>query len=95
MAISKEDIKHLEELARVKFNEKQEEERLAKDLGGILGYVDQLKEADVSGVEEMTHSVSLKNIFRKDSNKQSELVAELINAFPEKENNYLKVKAIL
>ena len=94
MAISKDDIKHLEELARVEFGDK-ETERLAKDLGGILGYVDQLKDADVSGVEEMTRSVNLKNIFRKDLNKQSELVAELRDAFPEKENNYLKVKAIL
>ena len=77
--------------------EAREAEWLAKDLGGILGYVDQLKEADVSGVREMTHSVDLKNVFRKDKEVTHEgrVVSELIDDFPEKENHYLKVKAIL
>jgi len=54
----------------------------------------------------MTHSVDLKNVFRKDSaesplrgaaelNKQSELAGDLINAFPDKKGDYLKVKSIL
>jgi len=105
MAISKDEIEHLEDLARVEFGRK-ETDKLAKDLGEIFGYVGELKEVDVSDMPEMTHSVDLKNVFRKDSaesplrgaaelNKQSELAGDLINAFPDKKGDYLKVKSIL
>ncbi|MDP3934820.1 MAG: Asp-tRNA(Asn)/Glu-tRNA(Gln) amidotransferase subunit GatC [Candidatus Giovannonibacteria bacterium] len=93
--ISKAEIEHLKDLARVEFGAK-ETEKLAKDLGEILEYVDKLKSADVSNAPEMTHALEgVKNIMRLDSDKKSELSKELIDAFPEKENNYLKVKAIL
>ena len=93
--ISKEEIEHLKDLARVEFGE-AETKKLAKDLGDILNYVDELKEVDVSNVSEMTHALEgVKNIMRPDSDKKSELSQELTDAFPEKENNYLKVKAIL
>ena len=92
--ISKAEIEHLKDLARVEFGAK-ETEKLAKDLGEILGYVEQLKEVDVSSAPEMTHALPVKNIMRLDSGKESELSKELVGAFPEKENNYLKVKAIL
>ena len=91
--ISEEDIEHLKDLARVEFG-KKETEKLAHDLGAILGYVDKLKEADVSGAEEMTHSVDLKNVFRRDE-ERGRVISELIDAFPEKENDYLRVKSIL
>ncbi|OGF62212.1 hypothetical protein A2926_00150 [Candidatus Giovannonibacteria bacterium RIFCSPLOWO2_01_FULL_44_40] len=95
MAIHKEEIEHLKDLARVEFGEK-ETEKLAKDLGEILGYAEQLKEVDVSNVLEMTHSVDLKNVFRKDEERGGLTHASnLANAFPEKEKNYLKVKSIL
>ena len=44
--ISKGDIEHLKNLARVEFDEK-ETETLAKDLNSILGYMEILKEADI------------------------------------------------
>ena len=105
MAISKEDIEHLKDLARVEFNEKAAG-KLAKDLGGILGYVETLKEVDVSNVPEMTHAAEgLKNIFRKDEGVTRVIIdkystaRDLINAFPEKHDSghgtYLKVKSIL
>ena len=97
MAISREEIEHLKDLARVEFGER-ETEKLAKDLAEILSYVDELKEVDISNVHETTHALEgVKNIMRKDAEEKPnpELAAELINAFPEKENNYLKVKAIL
>lgn len=105
MAISKADIEHLKDLARVEFNEK-ETEKLAQDLRDILRYVDALKEADVSGVSEMTRaSEEAKNIFRKDDIGAKEapdkyaIAKELINSFPDKQDAghgiYLKVKAIL
>ena len=92
--ISKEEIEHLKDLARVEFGAK-ETEKLAKDLDEILEYIDQLKKADVSNAPEMTHALEgEKNIVRKDENNKYNS-EDLIGAFPEKENSYLKVKAIL
>jgi len=104
--ISKEEIEHLKDLARVEFGE-AETKKLTKDLGDILSYIDELKKVDVSGAPEMTHALEgVKNVFRKDSaesslrgaaefDKQSELASDLINAFPDKKGDYLKVKSIL
>ncbi len=100
--ISREDIEHLKDLARVEFGE-EETKKLAKDLGAILGYAEELKEVDVSKVQEITHSIDLKNVFRKDeaTHYNSELTRELIDLFPEKfdpaggtKGAYLKVKPI-
>ncbi|MDP2668737.1 MAG: Asp-tRNA(Asn)/Glu-tRNA(Gln) amidotransferase subunit GatC [bacterium] len=103
--ISKEDIEHLKDLARIEFGE-EETKKLTKDLGDILSYIDVLKEADVSGAGEATYAIDLKNIFRKDGERgrdssviQAEIARGLIDAFPDKSEGehgaYLKVKSIL
>lgn len=97
--ISKKEIEHLKDLARIMPPE-MGTETLAKDLGEILGYVDELKEADVSNAPEMTHALEgIKNVFRKDEEITIEgggfSPGEITDAFPEKEKNYLKVQPIL
>lgn len=95
--ITKKDIEHLKKLARVEFGD-AETEALTGDLERILGFVEQLKEADISNVSETTHAADLKNVFRKDENPlefDEKLLQNLISAFPEKEKTYLKVKAVL
>ncbi|MDO8523510.1 MAG: Asp-tRNA(Asn)/Glu-tRNA(Gln) amidotransferase subunit GatC [bacterium] len=100
--ISKEDIEHLKDLARVEFGE-EETKKLAKDMQDILGYIDILKEADVAGVASaswrMAYSIDLKNVFRKDEEITHPLPPSLIDSFPEKfdsgHGTYLKVPAIL
>ncbi|OGF61328.1 hypothetical protein A2662_00540 [Candidatus Giovannonibacteria bacterium RIFCSPHIGHO2_01_FULL_45_33] len=104
--ISKEDIEHLKDLARVEFGE-EETKKLTKDLGDILSYIDVLKEADVSGAGEATHAIDLKNVMRSDASSSEALAKEdeyevakdLIDSFPEKfdsgHGTYLKVKSIL
>jgi|SRR3989338_709463 len=97
--ISKEEIKKLAELARIHLTE-SEEKKLAADLQNILGYVDKLKEVDVSNVPEMTHAINVRNIFRADETDVRHPVSNvsredlLIGQFPESENGYLKVKGI-
>jgi aspartyl/glutamyl-tRNA(Asn/Gln) amidotransferase C subunit len=94
--ISIADIKKLAELARIHLTKKEEEE-LEKDLQSILGYVEKLKEVDISGVPEMTHAVDSRNIFREDEigeiDKRGEYVL-LTEQFPEEERGYLKVKGV-
>lgn len=109
--ISKEDIEHLKDLARVEFGEK-ETEKLANDLGSILEHISSMEEADISNAPDMTFALEgAKNIYRKDfladsprsaaaeSEERTELAASLIEAFPEKyeagHGTYLKVRPIL
>jgi len=94
--ISKEEVKHIAKLARLHIAGKEEDE-LQKDLSAILDYFNKLKEADIEGVEPTSHSIIMKNIFRKDEakKKSNEMRKKLTDKFPEKKDNYLKVKSIL
>ena len=65
MALSREDILRVAELARLKLSH-DELERLAPSLTRILEYVDLLNELDTSDVEPMVHAAELTNIFRED-----------------------------
>ena len=75
-----------------------EEKKLEKDLQAILGYIEKLKEVDISNVPEMTHAVDVKNVFRPDEspsdNQAGEDDALLTEQFPEEERGYLKVKGV-
>jgi aspartyl-tRNA(Asn)/glutamyl-tRNA(Gln) amidotransferase subunit C len=43
-----------------------EEQQFGAQLGGILGYIEKLKELDVTGIEPTAHAVPLVNVFRPD-----------------------------
>lgn len=53
-----EEASKLARLARLKV-EGEELERLRTQLGRIVGFVEQLREVDVEGVEPMTHAIPL------------------------------------
>lgn len=52
--ISKDEVLRIAKLAHLELTA-PEVERMARDLGQILGYVEQLNEVDVSGVPPMAH----------------------------------------
>jgi aspartyl-tRNA(Asn)/glutamyl-tRNA(Gln) amidotransferase subunit C len=59
------DIKYVAHLARISLTP-EEERTLGSQLGGILGYIEKLKEANVEGVEATAHAVPLVNVTRPD-----------------------------
>lgn len=59
------DIKYVAHLARLKLTP-EEEQRLGAQLGNILGYIEKLKEVDVTGVEPTAHAFPMTNVFRAD-----------------------------
>lgn len=68
-SIDKETIKKLTKLCRIGCDESEMED-LAKDLAGILEYVEQLKEVDTENVPPCNHVLSgMQNGFREDSVK--------------------------
>lgn len=59
------DVSYVAQLARIRLSE-DEAARMQTQLDKILGYVQQLQELDVDGVEPMAHAVPLENVLRQD-----------------------------
>lgn len=64
------DVKYVAHLARIQLTP-EEEQKLGAQLGHILGYIEKLKELDVSGVEPTAHAVPLVNVTRADELRPS------------------------
>lgn len=92
--ISKEDIEHLLELARLDIEE-EEKLQLTADISHILEYVDKLSAVDVSNVESNTGGSIQKNIMRNDELKPLDFNRDvLINDIPCKQGNLVVVPKI-
>ncbi len=70
MAAAEIDVKYVAHLARISLTP-DEEKKLAAQLGGILGYIEKLKELDVTNVEPTAHAVPLVNVTRPDEIRPS------------------------
>lgn len=65
MAINKDTVRKVARLARIAEPE-QRLEPLAKELSGILGWIEQLNEVDIEGVDAMTSTADVKLPMRED-----------------------------
>ncbi|MFA5886375.1 MAG: Asp-tRNA(Asn)/Glu-tRNA(Gln) amidotransferase subunit GatC [Patescibacteria group bacterium] len=68
MAITKEEIKHIAELARLDLSA-EEQEKFGAQLDLILGYVKQLDEVNTKGVEITSQVSGLVDVWREDEAK--------------------------
>jgi aspartyl-tRNA(Asn)/glutamyl-tRNA(Gln) amidotransferase subunit C len=98
--ITKEQILHLAELARLKLRD-DEIEKLTQDLNKILSYVEKIQELNLKDVEPLTNIIERlplreDEILSEEERKIIEEIREkIIENFPQKEGNYLKVPKIL
>ena len=65
MKITKEDVVHVANLARLELSE-ESIDKFAGQIGEILDHVDSLKRVDTQGVSATSHAISLTNAFRED-----------------------------
>ena len=83
MSIDTETARRVAHLARIAVNE-SDLPKLADELSGILGFMEQLNEVDISGVEPMTSvtPMSLKQRADEvtDGNKQADILANAPDA---------------
>ena len=70
MAAAEINVQYVAHLARLALTP-HEEKKLSAQLGGILGYIEKLKELDVAGVEPTAHAVPLVNVTRADEVRPS------------------------
>jgi len=93
--LSKEGVKHVARLARIRLTE-EELQKMQGELVKILDYIEKLKELDVENLEPTTHSILLKNVFREDKpeKKSKEEGEKLIQLSPQKEGRFIKIKSV-
>ena len=92
--ITIEDVEYVAGLAQLTLDDAAKE-RLAKEMGDILTYMDQLNELDTSDVEPMMHVLDIANVYREDEVGSSlDREAALSNA-PKTDGEYFLVPRIL
>jgi aspartyl-tRNA(Asn)/glutamyl-tRNA(Gln) amidotransferase subunit C len=94
MAAPEIDIKYVAHLARLHLTP-DEETKLGAQLGGILGYIEKLKELDVTGVEPTAHAVPMVNITRADEIRPSLPHDDALRNAPAKANGLFMVPKIV
>lgn len=94
MNIDKETLHKVAHLARLNIKP-EEEDKLLKDMGEILNWVDQLREVDTTGVEPLTHMTEERNVLREDVPKQPIDRDEALKNAPSTDGKYFKVPKVL
>lgn len=95
MKLTPEQVEHIATLARLSLTE-DEKTLFGKQLSSVLDYVDALAKANVDGVVPMHHIADVHNVFGDDVVSACDAATRdaLIAAFPEREADLLKVKAV-
>jgi len=94
MAATEIDVKYVAHLARIALTP-DEEKKLAEQLGGILGYIEKLKELDVTNVEPTAHAVPMINVIRADEIRPSLPHDEALRNAPRQANGLFIVPKIV
>lgn len=94
--VSKEDVKHIADLARIELTE-EESERFTREISDVLGYIAQLGEVDTENVEPISQVTGKINVFREDAavDCSEETKAIMAENYPDSQDGYIKVKQIL
>lgn len=70
MKVSKHDIEHIAMLARIDLTD-EEKALFGSQLSSILDYMEKLNELDTSDIEPTSHVLSLQNVMREDTVRDS------------------------
>lgn len=95
--ISLEDVEAIAGLARLELKG-EEKKKFQKDLDSVLDFVEKLKKLNVEGVEPTTGETESSNVMRADELRfkhNPETVEKMLEQFPERKEDFLKVKSIL
>ena len=94
MASAEIDVKYVAHLARLALTP-EEEKQLGAQLGSILGYIEKLRELDVSGVEPTAHAVPMVNVTRADEIRESLSHEDALRNAPRSANGLFIVPKIV
>ena len=94
MKLSREEVKHLALLVHLGLSD-DDVERLREQLSNILENFEILQKVDTTGVEPTAHSIALENVLRDDVSAPSLPSDRVMANAPDREEDYLKVRAVL
>ncbi|MGD0216146.1 MAG: Asp-tRNA(Asn)/Glu-tRNA(Gln) amidotransferase subunit GatC [Desulfobaccales bacterium] len=94
MALTREEVLHVAELARLSLSP-EEIELFTLQLNEILEYVEKLQELDTSGVAPLAHVIPLSNVFREDQARECLPLNEALQNGPAQEDGYFLVPRII
>jgi len=94
MASAEIDVKYVSQLARIALTP-EEEKKLGAQLGNILGYIEKLRELDVTNIEPTAHAVPLVNVTRADETQPSLSQDETLRNAPRHANGLFIVPKIV
>jgi aspartyl-tRNA(Asn)/glutamyl-tRNA(Gln) amidotransferase subunit C len=94
MALSREEVLHVAELARLSLGP-EEVELFTRQLNDILAYVEKLQELDTGGVKPLAHVVPVFNAFREDEVKPGLPLEEALDNAPAREEGSFVVPRVI
>ena len=94
MSVDKETVKRVAKLARIKLSE-EEAEGLQGELNTILGFVEQLNEVDIKGVEPMTSVTPMAMKKRADEVTDGDNADDVVANAPLTEDHYFLVPTVV
>jgi aspartyl-tRNA(Asn)/glutamyl-tRNA(Gln) amidotransferase subunit C len=94
MSVDVATVKRVARLARLAVTE-EEAQRMTGELNGILGFVEQLSEVDVTGVEPMTSVTPMVMKKREDVVTDGDIADRVVANAPLTDNNFFQVPKVV
>ncbi|WP_434722704.1 Asp-tRNA(Asn)/Glu-tRNA(Gln) amidotransferase subunit GatC [Mesorhizobium sp. RIZ17] len=94
MSVDLQTVKRVARLARIAVSE-EDAERMTGELNAILGFVEQLNEVDVSGVEPMTSVTPMEMKKRQDGVTDGNKAVDIVANAPATEENFFLVPKVV
>ena len=94
MSVDIATVKRVAHLARIAVSE-EDAERMTGELNAILGFVEQLNEVDVSGVEPMTSVIPMAMRKRQDAVTDGNKAADIVANAPATDENFFLVPKVV
>ena len=94
MSVDAATVKRIGRLARIRIEE-GEVEKYQDELNAILGFVEQLSEVDVDGVEPMTSVTPMKLRLREDKVTDGGYPEKIVANSPLSEDNFFMVPKVI
>ena len=94
MSLDKATVARIATLARIEIQE-ADQERLAKELSGILGWIEQLGEVDTDGVEPLRAVMPIPQHWRQDEVSDGGRQADILANAPKAHDGYFVVPKVV
>ncbi|RJP61418.1 MAG: Asp-tRNA(Asn)/Glu-tRNA(Gln) amidotransferase subunit GatC [Ignavibacteriales bacterium] len=94
MSVTRKDVEHIAELARLNFTEKELND-FTPQFNEILNYMDKLNELNTDDVEPLSHPIEGYNVFRDDKVEKSISTEEALKNAPDADDQFFRVPKVI